>query len=567
MSGLTSLGRWWSGASLRVRLGWALAAALAPVLILSMGQSALSYRQQAVSERLQLITAARRGAEAVRFRMEAGEALVQSLAPSDVGGRCAARLAEIRERVPSFANLVRFDADGRVLCAASATPEDPLRGSRPWFQSLAAGADTVIASDDGVRYASAPSLLASARSTDASGNFTGAVSAVMTLASLRPGAADSSLPPKSQVALIDSHGRFLSSTDPKSFPPTVAPLRPTAPNAPPLLWFAHDRRGEARAFTAAPLVGNEVWVLLSAPSETVVAWAWLNPISALLLPILAFGLALGAVWMVADSEVVRWIAYLRRIAGLYARGRFGVHPVRAAYAPPEIRELAQSLDGMATAIASRDAIVKETLAHKDVMMREIHHRVKNNLQVISSLLNMQQRNLVDPSARAAIFDTRQRISALALIYRALYQGADLRRVDLGEFLEELTGQLLAESGRGVSIRTELKLDPLTIDPDRLAPLALFAVEAITNARKHGLVEGGLLVIHLTVEGSRAVLEISDSGAGPGVVDAEAMGKGVGRTLMTAFARQLQGEATLEPNANGGLTTRLVFPTPAASAEA
>ena len=79
-----ALGRWWGDASLAgVRLGWALGAALAPVLILSMGQSALSYRQEAASERVQLVTAARRGAEAVRFRMEAGEALVQSLAPTD----------------------------------------------------------------------------------------------------------------------------------------------------------------------------------------------------------------------------------------------------------------------------------------------------------------------------------------------------------------------------------------------------------------------------------------------------------------------------------------------------
>ena len=81
-------------------------------------------------------------------------------------------------------------------------------------------------------------------------------------------------------------------------------------------------------------------------------------------------------------------------------------------------------------------------------MREIHHRVKNNLQVISSLLNMQQRALTDEAARAAISDTRQRITALALIYRALYQGPDLRRVDFGEFLDELTGQLVADWGRG-----------------------------------------------------------------------------------------------------------------------
>jgi two-component sensor histidine kinase len=305
-------------------------------------------------------------------------------------------------------------------------------------------------------------------------------------------------------------------------------------------------------------------VVISAPTQGVVAWAWLNPISALVLPLLAFVLAVVVVWSVADRGVVRWIAYLRRIASLYARGRFGVHPVRASHAPPEIRDLAETLDSMATAIATRDALVQETLAQKDTMMREIHHRVKNNLQVISSLLNMQQRGLTDPAARAAIQDTRQRISALALIYRALYQGPDLRRVDLGEFLDELIGQIIADAAPRARIRTELHLDPLSIDPDRLAPLALFAVEAITNARKHGLADGGLLEVTLTVEGTTARLDISDTGQGGGAPEMAHAGEGVGRTLMTAFARQLKGELSLTPNAAGGLTTRLIFPTPSSS---
>ena len=105
-------------------------------------------------------------------------------------------------------------------------------------------------------------------------------------------------------------------------------------------------------------------------------------------------------------------------------------------------------------------------------MREIHHRVKNNLQVITSLLNMQQRALTDPAARIAMAETRQRVNALALIYRALYQSPDLRWVDVRQFLEELIGQLSSgDSGRPTTIRTKLEADNLEIDPDKLAPLA------------------------------------------------------------------------------------------------
>jgi two-component sensor histidine kinase len=287
-------------------------------------------------------------------------------------------------------------------------------------------------------------------------------------------------------------------------------------------------------------------------------------LGAVALPLLAFALALIAVLIATERSIGRWIAYLQRIASIYARGRFTVRPVRASGAPPEIRDLAETLDSMAAAIAARDAALTEHLAQKDQLLLEIHHRVKNNLQVISSLLNIQQRALVDPAARAAIADTRQRIAALALIYRTLYQGPDLRRVDLREFLEELMGMLVTgESGHAPLVRTEFACDPLIVDPDRLAPIALFAVEAVSNARKHGLDDGGKLIVTFTVRAAEAELAISDTGI---VGQKAAVGTGVGRTLMTAHARQLRGVASFEANDGGGLTASLTFPLPAAPAD-
>ena len=159
-------------------------------------------------------------------------------------------------------------------------------------------------------------------------------------------------------------------------------------------------------------------------------------------------------------------------------------------------------------------------------------------------------------------DTRQRITALALIYRALYQGPDLKRVDLRPFLEELTAQLVAgEISSGPPVRTELSVDALVIDPDRLAPLALFAVEAITNAQKHAFgARGGVLTLNFRVRGQEAELAISDDGT---PAEGALSKSGVGRTLMTAFARQLRGRAEVTLNEAGGVTARLFFPTPAA----
>ncbi|HWA60954.1 MAG TPA: sensor histidine kinase [Caulobacteraceae bacterium] len=536
--------------------------ALLPVLALSGLQSVLNFRREAQAQQISLASAAERSAATARARIESAEVLLQTLAPGSVGFQCAPRLADIRRRIPGYANLIRFDAIGRVACAAATAPADPDRRNRLWFRQLAEGRAVVAVSDAGVPYADEPALLAGVRAETDRGAFDGALVAVLTLSSLRPEVADRSLPPGSEVALADAEGRYLTSTNVAEFPTSLETRLQGPARLKPQLWFGPDRRGVWRVFSSAPLVGQDVFVILSAPSRDLVSWAWLNPLSALALPVLAFTLALIAVWIVAERGVIRWIGYLQRIAAIYARGRFSVHPLKAEAAPPEIRDLAQTLDIMAETIAARDAALRESIVEKDDLMREIHHRVKNNLQIISSLLNMQQRALSDPAARAAMNDTRQRIAALALIYRALYQGPDLRRVNLREFLDELIAQLITgEPRQGGPIRTELDIESLVVDPDRLAPLALFAVEAITNARKHGLAEeGGELCVRLRVDGEEAELLISDSGAGDGAAEPQ-VGEGVGRTLMTAFARQLRGQVTFIANPAGGLTARLLFPTP------
>jgi two-component sensor histidine kinase len=368
------------------------------------------------------------------------------------------------------------------------------------------------------------------------------------------------------VALVDSRGRVINATDPKAFGALPADWRTRAAKQGAAVWYADGADGQRRVFSAAPAVGDDVFVLLSARSPGLWSWARLNPLTGILFPLLTFVIALAAVSVVTERVVVRWIAYLQRIAALYAKGRLSVRPIQAEQMPPEIRDLAATLEQMAEGIVGRDASLRDSLAQKDALMREIHHRVKNNLQVISSLLNMQQRALTDPAARAAMSDTRQRITALALIYRALYQGPDLKRVDLRPFLEELTAQLVAsEMLHGPGVRTELSVDALVIDPDRLAPLALFAVEAITNAQKHAFSQrGGTLTVNFHVRGDEAVLEISDDGQAN---EAALGGAGVGRTLMTAFARQLRGRAEVVRNPAGGVTARLLFPTPSLDSSA
>lgn len=548
--------------TIRVRLALTLALALLPVLAIGVGQSYLAFRSEGDARRQSLELAAGHSAATARARIEAAGVLLQTLGPGSVGLECARRLDAVKSRLPGYANLIRFDAYGRVACAAGTTPRDPERAQRPWFLDLAAGAHLAVAPAPGAIYAGEPSVLTAVRAEDGAGVFDGAMAAVLTLSSLKPQTANRFLPDGAEIGLADARGNVFSATAPQAFGAVNTHLREeTEAGQKTILWSGKDAQGRRRLFSAAPLVEDDVFVVLSAPAPGLLSWANLSPISRMLPPLLAFALALAGVLWATERAVIQWIVYLRRVAAIYAKGRFTVRPLQAERAPPEIRELAETLDQMAAGIVTRDASLRDSLAEKDSLMREIHHRVKNNLQIITSLLNMQQRALTDPAARTAMNDTRQRITALAQIYRALYQGPDLKRVDLRPFLEELTALLLAGdvNGQG-SVRTEVHADPLVIDPDRLAPLALFAVEAITNAQKHALAErGGVLTVDFFVRGEEAELAIGDDGpgapAGPG--------EGVGRTLMTAFARQLRGQVKFDASPMGGLLVRLVFPTPQA----
>jgi two-component sensor histidine kinase len=546
--------------TIRFRLGLAVAIALSPILALGVLQGGLSFTHDSQARQESLVAAAQRSASATRAKMQAAAAVLETLTPQTVGLECAQRLASLLDHLHGYENFIRFNSEGRVQCAAASVGADTNIRDAQWFARLKSGEPLVVVTAPEHLYSERPAVLAAMRAGGQNGGFNGALVALLSVDSLRPDISDPTLPADTEVALIDDQGRIAAATNPRMFAPPPAGWAAKAVEPGGLLYRAKDPDGQPRSQVIAPLVGDDLFVMLSAPAPRFLSWARLNAIYNIVLPLLGWLAAWVAVWVATDRVVIRWLHYLDRIASIYARGRFSVRPVQAENAPQEIRALAQTLDSMADAIVVRDLTLHENLEQKDTMMREIHHRVKNNLQIITSLLNMQQRALKDPSAREAMADTRQRITALALIYRALYQSPDLRRVDLRQFLEELIGQMASgDGGRPSNVRTELDADDLEIDPDKLAPLALFTVEAIANARRHAFVEGeGLIQVRFKVLPENVVLEISDNGAEQAADEAS---EGVGRTLMSAFARQLRGRMEIKQPAESGAVVSLSFPPP------
>ncbi len=545
---------------IRFRLAVAMAVALLPILLLSAIQSRAAYQVEVEDRRSDLLLAAERSSATARERLSSAVVLLEALRPDATGPGCADRLEALSGRLHDYSGIRRFDAAGQRDCVGDGEAVTSVARA-DWFQRLRSGERSVVMrAPPGLT--TEPSLLVAVRSQRPLGGFDGVVAALMPLSGLRPDAADRGLPEGSQVAITDDEGILLTTTDADAFtltePATRAWVERAQAENTALLFSARTVDGTNRLYAVAPLSGRDVFGMLSTPDPGLWSWAIINASATLLMPLIAWLIALLAMMYVSERIVIRWLDYLERIAALYARGRYSVRPVQAVHAPSEIRILGETLDHMAEAISTRDRSLTDSISQKDALMKEIHHRVKNNLQIISSMLSLQQRALTDPGAKAAVNDTRQRISALALIYRTLYQGNDIRHADLGVFLGELVGQLVAgETARGIVIDTSVQAEPLEIDPDRLAPVALWLVEAVSNAIKHAFADGGgKLAVRFHISGDDGIIEVEDDGPGAPT----SAFKGVGVTLMTAFARQLRGEAETRSVKGKGTITVLKFPT-------
>jgi len=188
----------------------------------------------------------------------------------------------------------------------------------------------------------------------------------------------------------------------------------------------------------------------------------------------------------------------------------------------------------------------ESLREKDALLREIHHRVKNNLQVVMGLLNMQGRESDDSRLQSIIEQSRMRIRAIMLIHEKLYNTASFSRVSFQGYMRELTRMLHGfhkESAAAVTI--EVTGDEVMMGIDQAMPCALIVNELVTNALKYAFSgKGGAINVSISRTGGNFELTVCDNGVG---FDASALAedKGLGHKLVDILARQLDGEARFE----------------------
>ncbi len=206
-----------------------------------------------------------------------------------------------------------------------------------------------------------------------------------------------------------------------------------------------------------------------------------------------------------------------------------------------------------------DEEVRARLAEKDVLLREIHHRVKNNLQVIASLLNLQRRQLTDEAARESLEDSRQRVRSMALVHENLYRSHDLSKLDFGVYLRQLMRDLLRSYGAS-AIDLDIAVAEGPLDVDTAVSAGLLVNELAANALRHAFPDGkGALRIELShVEGGRRLI-VSDDGVGlPQDFDPESS-KGLGLHLVLSLADQLGTRLAWGKSALGGAEFTVSLP--------
>ena len=214
------------------------------------------------------------------------------------------------------------------------------------------------------------------------------------------------------------------------------------------------------------------------------------------------------------------------------------------------------LVGVAHDITERkhaEEVLSASLHEKEVLLREIHHRVKNNLQIVSSLLNLQSRKLTDAALIDVLASTRDRVKAMASVHEQLYESGDFAKIDLCEYIRNLVRMLThAHSPAGVSVRPVFHLGSVTVDLNTAVPLSLIANELITNALKYAYSgrREGTLTIGLHADGDWNELRITDDGPGlPAGVEPSTT-KTLGLRLVRDLARQIRGEVKIESTATG-----------------
>ncbi|MCX7566581.1 sensor histidine kinase [Sulfitobacter sp. F26169L] len=327
------------------------------------------------------------------------------------------------------------------------------------------------------------------------------------------------------------------------------------------VFTANSKNDAERVYAVIPVIQGSVFAISVWPTDTPLLQTDFTGRVSSLLPILMWVASLVVAFWALNRLAITHIKKLGRQMRHFALNRTLPRKSLGDRLPFEIVAMEESFMGMARSILHDEARLEDSLREKNILLKEVHHRVKNNLQLISSIMNMQIRQAPTEANRQVLKRLQDRILSLATVHKSLYQDNEMTRVDAAVLLREIVSRNLAvgmSPNAGIDVSEDY--DCIFIGPDDAAPLSLLVSEAVTNALKYlpqRRADHPKISVSLRqAEPERAVLRISNT---TGTATPES-GTGLGSKLIQAFARQLNG--TLEISEGGPeYILELSFPVP------
>ncbi|WP_284164804.1 sensor histidine kinase [Frigidibacter sp. SD6-1] len=543
------------------QIAFLLAIVLLPLTAISVARSAeLASEARARSEAALVGETMHAAAREMQFIQEA-RGTVATLAGAipafvDDMAACSRIMRDVAAATDRYSLVAFIDADGLMQCSSSGDPHD--FSGNPLWQHLngAPGPSIVVNRTPPV---SGTSVLGISHPViDADGRRLGIASVSLphlALASDAPveGLSQSPL----QIVTFDAEGTVLTASDWTSGYEDVLPAKRTLfslVGSRPLSFTARSAGGAVRVFSVVPLVPDQLYALGSWPADQTEADSlWSLPF---LFPVLTWLASFVVAWLAAQHLVIRHIRKLRHSLISFAGGNRFVGDISVPGAAIEIREIADAYESMTETVLHDEAKLEDMVHQMEVLLREVHHRVKNNLQLIASIMNMQMRRTRSEEARRTLKGLQDRVMSLASIHRELYQTAGLSDVHSDELLSAIVRQITGMTAypeRELAVHTAFA--DIRMTPDQAVPLALLVAEAVTNAVKYASAPAGeraqLWVSFARQSETRAMVQVRNTIGTEGATAAddefdtrEQGGAGLGTQLVAAFAMQLGGTANM-----------------------
>ena len=573
-----------SSSSLVRKLGFQLALVLAvvllPLTLISLLKSvALLSEVNARSEAAltgETMLAAGREMNLIQEARGAAAALAATL-PAFLADNtaCNAALRDFGKAHAEYSLVAFIPRDGMMNCSSTGKPHD-FSSSVLFREVVEAQAPHFVVNRNGP--VSGLSVLGVSHPVrDATGAYLGFVSLSLPHTTLRggdpPGGKELIGPPLTLLT-FDGEGSILTASgglDQAQLDlPQGGSLQHLA-SGPPKAFTARTQDGEQRVFSVVPIVEKQLYALGSWPAAGKDGPHNLYGYSVVVFPALIWLASLGAAALAVEWLVLRHIRKLRRSIVSFAKGSRQVGDISMHGAPDELRDMADAYAAMTDYIIRDEAELEDTIHQKEALLRELHHRVKNNLQLIASIMNMQLRRARSPEARDMLRMVQDRVINLAAIHRELFQTTGVMNVHAVELLELILRQLrstAAAQGSGVEISAEL--EDIRLTPDQAAPLALLVAEAVTSGVRAAALQGQgqrqvLVRLGRAGEGRASVEIIRKDGEGSAGVVRSGPEDDLGAQLVTAFAMQL-GSSPVVADDGGEHRLSVEFPVrPAARA--